>query len=77
MIERLEREVERLNEDREFWRDQIKTKDTQIAALLERDRETNILVRGLQQMLSPLLGGPRAQRPEQGREPPSDAPLFD
>jgi hypothetical protein len=31
-------------------------KDTQIAALLERDKETNYLVRGLQTMLAPLLG---------------------
>lgn len=52
----LEREVERALEDRAFLHEQIKVKDTQIAALLERDRETNILVRGLQQMLSPLLG---------------------
>jgi len=58
----LEREVERLLEDREFSREQIKTKDTQIAALLERDRETNILVRGLQQMIPQLLGiAPRQQ----------------
>lgn len=55
----LEREVERALEDREFLKEQIKVKDEQIAALLERDRETNILVRGLQQMLSPLLGAPR------------------
>jgi hypothetical protein len=62
----LEREVERALEDREFLREQIKTKDKQIDALLERDRETNILVRGLQQMLSPLLGGPRRESPEEG-----------
>lgn len=54
-VAQLEREVERLAEDRQFLRTQIATKDQQIAALLERDRETNILVRGLQQMLSPLL----------------------
>ncbi|MFN0218839.1 MAG: hypothetical protein ACKVP4_08520 [Hyphomicrobium sp.] len=52
----LEREVERALEDRDFLREQIKTKDKQIDALLERDRETNILVRGLQEMLTPLLG---------------------
>jgi FtsZ-binding cell division protein ZapB len=56
----LEREVEHLKEDKDFLRGQVRTKDEQIAALLERDRETNILVRGLQQMLSPLLGGGRA-----------------
>ena len=32
-------------------------------ALLERDKETNYLVRGLQEMLSPLLGGGRRQDP--------------
>lgn len=70
-VAQLEREVERLNEDRNFLRDQIKTKDTQIAALLDRDHETNILVQGLQRMLSPLLGSGREQnRPQQGDEPP-------
>lgn len=64
-VEQLEREVERANEDRDFLKDQIKTKDQQIGALLERDRETNVLVRTLQQMLSPLLGG--------GNNPPSDS----
>jgi hypothetical protein len=54
--------VERLQDDREFLRDQIKVKDTQIASLLERDRETNILIRGLQEMLTPLLG-PRREPP--------------
>jgi hypothetical protein len=58
----LEREVERLLEDKKFDREQINTKDSQIAALLERDRETNILVRGLQQMIPQLLGiAPRQQ----------------
>ena len=59
----LEREVERLNSDREFLRDQVKVKDVQIASLLERDRETNILVRGLQEMLTPLLGAPQRESP--------------
>jgi hypothetical protein len=58
----LEREVERLNDDRDFLREQIKVKDGQIGALLERDRETNILIRGLQEMLTPLLA-PRREPP--------------
>ena len=58
-VAQLEREVARADEDKIFLRGQIKTKDEQIAALLERDKETNFLVRGLQQMLSPLLGAPR------------------
>jgi hypothetical protein len=72
-VARLEREVEQLNDDREFHRDQIKVKDGQIAlkdqqigAMLERDRETNILVQGLQKMLTPFLGAPR-ERGEEGK----------
>lgn len=56
-----EREVERLRDDREFLQQQIHTKDRQIEALLERDRETNYLVQGLQQLLKPLLGAPQQQ----------------
>jgi hypothetical protein len=37
--------------------DELKIKNEQIGALLERDRETNFLIRGLQTMLTPLLGG--------------------
>ncbi len=61
-----EAELERLHDDNKFLKSQIATKDEQIAALLERDKETNFLVRGLQQMLTPLLGNPHAQRPEDG-----------
>lgn len=64
-VDQLEREVVRANEDRDFLKEQIKTKDQQIGALLERDRETNVLVRTLQQMLSPLLN--------RGAEPPPDS----
>jgi DNA repair exonuclease SbcCD nuclease subunit len=63
-VAHLEREVERLQDDREFLREQIKVKDGQIASLLERDRETNILIRGLQEMLTPLLG-PRREPADQ------------
>ena len=55
-----------MREQGEFFRHQIEVKDTQIAALLERDKETNYLVRGLQTMLAPLLGrgGNGDHRPE-------------
>jgi hypothetical protein len=43
----------------DFLRGQIAVKDKTIEALLERDRETNILLSQLQRMLAPLLGGPR------------------
>jgi len=39
-------------------------KDKTIEALLERDRETNILVGQLQKMLTPLLGRPEDPRPD-------------
>jgi hypothetical protein len=42
--------------------EEIKIKNEQIAALLERDRETNFLIRGLQTMLAPLLGAPGEPR---------------
>lgn len=53
-----------LREQNAFFRDQIGVKDTQIAALLERDKETNYLVRGLQTMLAPLLGSPAPYPPK-------------
>ena len=43
---------------------EIKIKNEQIAALLERDKETNYLVRGLQTMLAPLLGSPDRNPPK-------------
>ena len=73
LVEHLEKEVERLQDDREFLREQIKVKDGQLGALLERDRETNILIRGLQEMLTPLLGAPRREPPiheNSGRDAP-------
>ena len=50
--------VERIESENEFLRGQIGVKDRTIEALLERDRETNILVGQLQKMLTPLLGRP-------------------
>jgi hypothetical protein len=64
-VARLEIELEQAKDDRDFLREQIDRKDKTIDALIERDRETNFLVRGLQEMLTPLLSGPR-------REPPTD-----
>ena len=59
-----------LREQKEFYRNQVEVKDTQIAALLERDKETNYLVRGLQTMVAPLLGrGANGEfRPEGDRQ---------
>jgi len=56
--------VEQLESENEFLRDQIGVKDKTIEALLERDRETNHLIAGLQRMLTPLLGRPDEPRPD-------------
>ena len=64
-VVRLEKEVEQAKDERDFLREQIDRKDKTIDSLIERDRETNVLVRDLQHMLAPLLGPPR-------REPPTE-----
>ncbi len=58
----LSRYVERLEGENSFLRNQVDRKDDQIAALLERDKETNTLIHRLQSMLAPLLAGPGERR---------------
>jgi hypothetical protein len=58
--------LQRLESEVEFLRGQIGKKDNTIDALLERDRETNILVGRLQEMLTPLLGRPDGVSPGDG-----------
>lgn len=48
--------IARLEGENEFLRGQIAVKDEQIKEQTERARETNILIGGLQKMLTPLLG---------------------
>jgi hypothetical protein len=62
-VAHLERQLEVARDERDFLREQIDRKDRTIDALIERDRETNYLVRGLQEMLTPLLGGRRRETP--------------
>ena len=62
-VERLEREVEQAKDERDFLREQIDRKDKTIEALIERDRETNFLIRGLQDLI-PRLGMGRREPPE-------------
>ena len=62
-VAQLERQVEIARDERDFLREQINRKDSTIDALIERDKETNYLVRGLQEMLTPLLGGGRRHDP--------------
>jgi len=49
------RYVARLEGDNEFLRSQLTVKDKTIEALIERDRETNHLIAGLQRILTPRL----------------------
>ncbi len=51
-----ERYVARLESEIDFLHKQMDVKDSQIKDLTERARETNLLIGGLQRMLSPLLG---------------------
>ncbi len=53
-----ERYITRLESENEFLRGQIGVKDTQIAEMTERARETNVLIGGLQKLLAPLLSAP-------------------
>ena len=61
----LEREVEQAKDERDFLREQIDRKDRTIDSLLERDRETNFLIRGLQELI-PRLGIGRELSPNFG-----------
>ena len=57
-----DRYVVLLEEENKFLRGQVSVKDTQIEALLERDKETNTLIHRLQAMLAPLLVAPGERR---------------
>ena len=65
------RYVGALERENEFLRGQVVVKDTQIKEMTERARETNVLIGGLQKMLSPLLGTPREHRNDATGENPS------
>jgi NAD-dependent SIR2 family protein deacetylase len=58
----LSRYVARLEGDIDFLRSQMDVKDNQIKEMTERARETNVLIAGLQKMLTPLLGNPKERR---------------
>lgn len=49
--------------------EEIKIKNDQIAALLERDHETNALINGLQRIIGPLLA--QASRTDPGQQEPA------
>lgn len=65
-VVRLEREVEQTKDERDFLREPIDRKDRTIDSLIERDRETNFLIRGLQNLIPRLTmgrGEPTEDRP--------------
>jgi len=64
-----DRYVTQLESENTFLKTQVSAKDTQIAALLERDHETNALIHGLQRMLGPLLTAP--PKPDPGPQQPA------
>jgi hypothetical protein len=65
-----DRYVSLLENENVFLRSQIDVKDVQIKELTERNRETNVLVAGLQKMLTPLLGT-QGQREPREHQPPA------
>jgi hypothetical protein len=58
----LSRYVARLEGDIDFLRGELGVKNNQIKEMTERARETNVLIAGLQKMLTPLLGNPKERR---------------
>jgi hypothetical protein len=70
-----ERYVTRLEEENTFLREQVVVKDTQIGALLERDKETNTLIHRLQAMLAPLLVAPNQKGTAEHQTSADEIPL--
>ena len=64
-----DRYVAVLERENDFLRGQVFVKDTQIEALLERDKETNTLIHRLQAMLAPLLVAPNRKGPIEQSSP--------
>jgi hypothetical protein len=70
-----ERYITRLEEENTFLREQVVVKDTQIGALLERDKETNTLIHRLQAMLAPLLVAPKQKGTPEHQTAADEIPL--
>ena len=66
------RYVAQLERENDFLRGQVGVKDTQIADLLERGKETNTLIHRLQTMLAPLLAAPGERHDPPNHRQPSD-----
>ena len=52
----------------------MEVKDSQIKEATERARETNVLIAGLQKMLSPLLAAPKERRDASEVDFPTQSP---
>jgi hypothetical protein len=61
-VEQLEKRLSEKDTKIGFLRSEIGVKNEQIKDLTERARETNVLIAGLQKMLTPLLGRPSNDR---------------
>ncbi len=59
LVEQLERRLSDKEDEVAFLRGEIATKNKQLADASERDRETNILIQGLQSMVLQLTGNDR------------------
>jgi hypothetical protein len=70
-----DRYVTRLEDENTFLREQVVVKDTQIGALLERDKETNTLIHRLQAMLAPLLVAPKQKGTAEHQTSADETPL--
>lgn len=62
-----ERYVHQLERENDFLRDQIQRKDQQIGELSERARETNFLIKGLQELVLRLQPGRPAPTIDEGQ----------
>jgi hypothetical protein len=70
-----ERYINRLEKENSFLREQVVVKDTQIGALLDRDKETNTLIHRLQAMLAPLLVAPKQKEAPEHQGHVDEMPL--
>ncbi len=70
-----DRYVVLLEKENDFLRGQVSVKDTQIEALLERDKETNTLIHRLQAMLAPLLVAPKHKEPNEQASRADETPV--
>jgi len=76
-VEQLERENGYLREQNDKKDKQLERRDTQIEAMIERDRETNILIKGLQERIPQLGQGDTRSAPARYDERGAEVPTGD